>query len=151
MQSIPIQQISKVTPGVLAGAGQAIDINALLISQDNSTPFGAALGFANSADVGAYYGLTSPEYQFAQIYFAGPKNATRTPGQMYVVQYAEAPVAAWLRSANLASMTLTQLQAVTGTLTITTNGTPLTSSSINLSSATSFSQAAATIQSAFTS
>lgn len=150
-QSIPISQISNVVPGVLAAAGSAVDINGLIISKNTAIPFGSALSFSNPNDVGAFFGLTSPEYQAAVIYFAGVTGGTRTPGQLFFVQYAGAALPAFLRSASLASMTLTQLQAITGTLTITANGTALTSSSINLSAATSFSQAATLIQSAFTS
>jgi hypothetical protein len=47
-------------------------------------------------------------------------------------------------------MTLTQLQALNGTLILTVNGTQYTSGTINLSSATSFSNAASIIQAAFT-
>src|SRR6185312_5407210 len=65
--------------------------------------------------------------------------------------YSAAPTAAFLRSGSLAGMSLTQLQALTGTLTVTIDGTPNTSASINLSSASSFTAAAATIEAAFTS
>lgn len=150
-QSIPISQISQVLPSVLAGAGSAVDINGLIISQNPAIPVGQALSFTNSADVGSFFGLASIEYQAAVIYFAGPTNSTRTPGLLFFTQYVAAPVGAFLRGGSMAATTLSQLQAVSGTLTVTTNGTPLTSASINLSSAVSFSAAAATIQAAFTS
>jgi hypothetical protein len=48
-------------------------------------------------------------------------------------------------------MTLAQLQALSGVLTLTVNGTVKTSSTISLSAATSFSNAATIIQAGFTS
>src|SRR6185312_14291968 len=109
------------------------------------------LPFESAADVGAFFGLASTEYAMAQVYFQGPNGATTTPGKLYFGAYSTTAVGAWLRSGSLASMTLTQLQALTGTLTITINGTAETSASIVLSGASSFTAAAATIQAAFTS
>jgi hypothetical protein len=77
-------------------------------------------------------------------YFLGFTGATATPGALLFAQYNQAPVTAWMRGGSVigAGMTLTQLQALTGTIIITINGTPYTSSPINLSSATSFTAAA---------
>lgn len=149
--AIPASRIASVIPSVLSAAGSALDLNGLILSQNASIPIGAILPFESAADVGSFFGLTSTEYLMAEIYFQGPNGATTTPGKLYFGAYAEAAVGAWLRSGSLASMTLTQLQALTGTLTVTIDGTPNTSASINLSGASSFSAAAATIEAAFTS
>jgi len=149
--AIPASRIANVIPSVLAAAGSALDLNGLILSENASIPSGALLPFANAADVGAFFGLTSTEYLMSQIYFEGQNGATTTPGKLYFGAYSETPTAAFLRSGSLASMTLAQLQALTGTLTVTIDGTPNTSSSINLSGASSFSAAAATILAAFTS
>lgn len=147
--TIPASSIVRVNPGVLAAAGVAIDLNGLILTHDTAVPVGAVQPFSSAADVGAFFGLTSSEYQAALIYFAGPDNATKTPGQLYFSQYPSANVAAYLRGGKL-GLTLAQLQALTGTLTIDADGTPNTSASINLSAATSFSDAATKIQAAFT-
>jgi hypothetical protein len=55
-----------------------------------------------------------------------------------------------MRTGSLAGMTLAQLQALSGTLTVTVDGTAKTSSAITLTGAASFSAAAALIQAAFT-
>lgn len=148
--TIPASSIVRVNPGVLAAAGVAIDLNGLILTHDTAVPVGTVQLFASAADVGAFFGLTSDEYEAALIYFAGPTNATKTPGQLYFNQYPSANVSAYLRGAKL-DLTLTQLQALTGTLTITADGTPNTSSSIELTAATSFSDAATIIAAAFTS
>lgn len=148
--TIPASSIVQVNPGVLAAAGSAIDLNGLILTESTAVPIGTVQAFSSADDVGAFFGLTSDEYEAAAIYFNGPDNSTKKPGQLLFAQYASAAVAAYLRSASL-SLTLTQLQALTGTLTITADGTANTSSSINLSSATSFANAATIIEAAFTS
>lgn len=149
--AIPASRIASVTPSVLSAAGSALDLNGLILSQNASIPSGSMLPFSTAADVGAFFGMTSTEYLMAQIYFEGQNGATTTPGKLYFGAYSESATSAFLRSGSLASMTLAQLQALTGTLTVTIDGTPNTSASINLSGATSFTAAAATIEAAFTS
>jgi hypothetical protein len=89
-----------------------------------------------------YFGATSQEASEASVYFNGFTNSTKKPGSMLISQYPAADVGAYLRGGNVSGLTLAQLQAITGVLTVTIDGTPHTSSSINLSSATSFSAAA---------
>jgi hypothetical protein len=149
--AIPASRIANVIPSVLSAAGSALDLNGLILSQSASLVSGALQPFANAADVGAFFGLTSTEYLMAQIYFEGQNGATTTPGKLYFGAYNEAATAAFLRSGSLADMTLTQLQALTGTLSVTIDGTANTSASIVLTGATSFTAAAATIEAAFTS
>ena len=140
--SIPASNIVQVNPGVLDAGGQALVANGLMLSADPATPIGQALPFGNALDVAAYYGATSPEATLANVYFAGFDNATLLPSLLYFAQYNAAAVGGWVRSGSLAGMTLAQLQALTGTLTFTVGGSVKTSSAINLSAATSFSNAA---------
>jgi hypothetical protein len=149
--AIPASRIANVIPSVLSAAGSALDLNGLILSENSAVPLGSVQAFTSAADVGSFFGLTSPEYQMAAIYFAGPNNATVTPGKVYFAGYQPSASPGWLRGGSLAGMTLMQLQALSGTLTITASGSPLTSSSINLSAATSFSNAATIIQAGFTS
>jgi hypothetical protein len=149
--AIPASRIASVIPSVLSAAGSALDLNGLILSQNASLPSGTLMPFSKAADVGAFFGLTSTEYLMSQIYFEGQVGATTTPGKLYFGAYSETASSAFLRSGSLAGMTLTQLQALTGTLTVTIDGTPNTSASITLTGATSFTAAAATIEAAFTS
>src|SRR5690242_21286149 len=123
--TIPASSIVRVDPGVLAAAGAAIDLNGLILTHDTAVPVAAVQPFSSADDVGAFFGLTSDEYQAALIYFAGQDNATKTPGQLYFAQYPDADVAAYLRSPRL-DLTLTELKALSGTLTITADGTAKT-------------------------
>lgn len=151
MATIPISQIVQVNPGVLSAAGSAVDLNGLILTKSTYPPIGTVQQFASAADVGTYFGLTSTEYTMANVYFAGYQNATKKPGRLYFAQYPETAVAGYLRSGSLAAMTLTQLQALSGVLTVSVDGgAPNTSTTINLAAATSFSNAATIITAGFT-
>lgn len=149
--SIPASALVNVLPGVLNAGGAAIDLNGLYLTNSWRVSVGQVLSFATPASVGAYFGLTSNEYTLAQKYSAGFTGCTALPGAMLFAQFNPAAVGAYLKSGSVASLTLAQLQAISGALSIEINGTNATSSNISLSAATSFSSAAAIILAAFTS
>ncbi|HQT79434.1 MAG TPA: DUF3383 domain-containing protein [Rhodopila sp.] len=150
--AIPASQIVSVVPSVLSAGGTALDLNGLLLTDATRIPIGTVMSFPTALSVSQYFGATAPETALANVYFNGFAGSTKLPGAMLMAQYPwTAAVSAFLRGGSLATMTLTQLQALSGTLTISTNGTPLTSSAISLSAATSFSNAATIITAAFTS
>lgn len=149
--TIPASYIVGATPGVLTAGGNALVMNGLFLTENLAMPTGTVLNFANLVAVGNFFGTGSAEYAEALIYFAGFTNSSLKPGGMLFAPYNLAARAGFLQGGSLAALSLTQLQALTGTLTITFAGTPLTSSSLNLSSDSSFSAAAATIQAGFTS
>jgi hypothetical protein len=68
------------------------------------------------------------------------------PSTLYFYQYNEAAVAAYLRGGSLAALTLAQLQAFSGTIIVSIDGATVTSPNIDLSTATSFDNAATLIQ-----
>lgn len=148
---IPASDIVLVNPSVLPAGGAALALNGVVLTKNSRVPIGAVRSFATADDVGSFFGLTSVEHEWASIYFAGRNNATIRPAAMLFAQYPALAVAAWLRGGSLSAMTLAQLQALpAATLTVISGGTRYTSASINLSGATSFSNAAALIQAAFT-
>lgn len=148
--SIPASAIVNVNPGVISAGGTGLDMVGLILTNGTRIPYGTVLKFSSPADVATYFGSGSAEAAAAVTYFKGYTNSFIKPAFMLFASYASAARAAFLRGGSL-TLTLTQLQALSGTLTITTTGVALTSSSINLSSATSFSNAATIIQAAFTS
>jgi hypothetical protein len=149
--SIPASAIVNVLPNVISAGGSGLDLVGLLLTQNTQAPIGSVLRFSSAADVAAYFGALSTEATLAATYFAGYDNSAVKPATLWISQYAASAVSAYLRGGSVASLTLAQLQALTGVLTINVNGTNKTSSTINLSAATSFSNAAALIQAAFTS
>jgi len=148
--TIPASQIVQVNPGVLSAGGSALVLNGLVLSADAALAPGVVAPFADASSVSKFFGATSPEAAIANVYFRGYDNATLLPGNLIFARYNAAASSAFLRSGSLAGMTLAQLQALTGTLIITVDGTVKTSSAINLTGAASFSAAAALIQAAFT-
>jgi len=148
--SIPASQIVQVNPGVISGGGSALALNGVILTKDTAVPIGNAKPFVDASSVSQFFGPNSDEAALAAIYFGGMNNKTLTPGQLFFYQYNDAAVAAYLRGGSVSAMTLAQLNALSGTLSITVDGTANTSSTIDLSAATSFTDAASIIQTAFT-
>ena len=148
--SIPASALVNVLPGVLTAGGVPLALNAVMLSQDPSIPIGTVLQFPTALAVSNWFGPNAPETALANIYFQGYNGASQTPGNLIFAQYNTAAVAGYLRGASVAGLTLAQLTALSGTLTLTVNGETETTASINLSGATSFSNAATIIQAAVT-
>lgn len=122
-----------------------------MLTANAAIPIGTVKPFSNQPAVANFFGATSAEAQLAQNYFSGYDNSTLKPGNLLFSQYPTSAVAGYLRGGSVAALTLTQIQGLTGTLTVTVDGTTATSSTINLSAATSYSNAATIIQAGFTS
>lgn len=146
MNSIPVSQQIDVLPSVLAPGGSPLGMNSVFLTQDSSIPINSLQPFANLAAVGDWFGNTSPQYGFAGKYFGGFNGATQVPNVLYWAQYNVNAVGAYLRGGSVASLTLANLQALTGNIIIAIDGRTVTSANINLASATSPSNAAALIQ-----
>lgn len=147
---IPASEVVQINPGVLVGGGAAVSLTGLILTTVAAVAVGSVMAFSSAADVSDFFGPSSVESGLATVYFSGYDNSTAKPGNLLFAQYPTAPVAAYLRGGRVASLTLAQLQALTGTLTLSVDGVSKTSSAINLSGATSPSNAATIIQAAFT-
>lgn len=143
--SIPMSLIIGTVPSVLEAGGNPLSLNGVLLTNDPSIPIGVAQPFIVGATAD-WFGAQSPEAILADKYFAGFIGADSLPSTLYFYQYNEAPVAAYLRSGSLAALTLAQLQAFSGTLIVSVDGEVVTSGNIDLSSATSFTNAATLMQ-----
>lgn len=143
--SIPASQLVSVIPGVLGAGGNPLSLNGVFLTQNAAVPIGSVLAFSVLADVQDYFGPGSSEAHYAAIYFGGFTGSSTLPGTLYFAPYNLAAVAAYLRSGPL-NLSLTQLQALSGTIIVAVDGRTLTSAAINLAGATSFSNAAALIQ-----
>lgn len=149
--SIPAKKLVDVIPGVVGVSGAALALSGLILTANTAVPIGSVSQFSTSDAVSAFFGAESTEANLAAVYFAGFDNSTAKPGNLLFWQYPTAPVSAYLRGGSLAAMTLTQLKAIAaGVMTITVDGSLKTSTSIDLSSSTSFSDAATKITAGFT-
>lgn len=146
MNSIPASAVVQVTPGVISAGGSALDLIGLILDSSSRVPVGSVLSFASAAAVATYFGAGSNQAALALVYFAGFDNSNKKPGAMLFTQYPTIPVAAYLRGGNISGSTLAQLQALAGVLTVVVDGYTHTSGTLNLTTATSFSNAAGLIQ-----
>lgn len=147
MSTIPASQIVTVIPGVLSAGGNALDLNGLFLTDSTRPPMNTVLEFTSAEAVADYFGSTSEEADRASNYFLGFDGKTQVPGKLLVAQYNQNAVAAYIRGGNVgAALTLTGIKALSGSLTATIDGYDRVASSIDLSSSTSYSAAAALIQ-----
>ena len=143
--SIPISAFVGVIPSILSAGAAGLQNNGLLLSYDR-IPSGSVMSFASAAAVQAYYGL-GDEATFAGIYFKGFDGCTILPSALLIAAFNQTPIQAWLKG-GATSLTLAQLQASSGSLSVVVNGVTATAASVILTAATSFSNAATLITSA---
>jgi len=148
--SIPASDIVSIVPSVISAGGSGLTLQGLLLSSSTQIPMGTILSFPSALSGSNYFGASSTEAAAIAIYFKGFNGSNIRPASVLMAQYPTTARSAFLRGASVASLTLVQLQALSGTLIISVNGSPLTSATISLSGAASFSAAAALIQAGFT-
>jgi hypothetical protein len=149
--TIPASQIANVIPGVLSPGGAGLVMNGLVLTENPLMTTGTVQSFASAEAVSAFFGPSSTEYAYASVYFAGYVNGTQLPSSILFAAYNGASArAATLTSGSFADYSLAEMQAITGILTLTVNGTPITSASISLTGQVSQSAMATAIQAAFT-
>ncbi len=148
--TIPASNIVTTNPGVIGGGGSALALNGVILSENALIPAGKVISFGSADAVSTFFGPSSTEYVLAQNYFLGFDNSTQKPGTLMFAPYHADAVGAWLQSGSLATLTLAELKALSGTLIVTVDGVTFTSSTINFSSITSYSDAATAIAAAFT-
>lgn len=143
MSTIPLSVDFNITPNVVTPAGSAVDANGLMLTDNELIPVGTVASYFTAADVSALMGSTSKEFLAAQQYFNGYENSSVIPGELLMYRIVTAPVAGYLMSGNLKGVPLATLKAIpAGTITLSVDGTSVTSASIDLSAATSFSDIA---------
>lgn len=149
-QTIPVSQLVTVNPSVVVAGGNPLSLNAVFVDQNATIPVSSLLSFSSSDDVAAYFGSNSTQKALADNYFLGFDTSTKKPGTLFFGGYALTARAAFLRGQSLAGVTLAQIQAISGTLSVTVDGVVKSAASLNLSAATSFTDAATLIATALT-
>jgi hypothetical protein len=147
MTSIPASAIVSVVPSVLSAGGTALDLNGLALTTNALIPTNTTISFSSPSDVAGFFGPTSTEAATSAVYFGGFTGANALPGSLLFARYPTAATAAQIYSGSLASVTVSQMNAMTGTLAITIDGAAFTASSFTLTGV-SQSAIAATIQTA---
>jgi len=146
--TIPVSFIANVIPSVIQAGGAALVLNGLMLTTSQRLPTGTVQGYGSAANVGTYFGLSSNEYLKAQQYFNSYLLASQYPGQILVAQFTPTDVPGWVRGGSIAGLTVPQVAALTGNISIAIGGGTYTATGLSLSSATSYSAAATLIQTA---
>ena len=149
MSTIPISQVVQVNPGVISAGGAASRLTGLVVSQDTSVAPGQLLDFYTATDVSDWFGPSAPETVVANNYFPGIVNGGQLPYDLKFARYVAAAAPAGVYGAQLKTLTLTELQGFSGTLIVTTSAL-FTSTTIDLSTAASFADAATLMTAGFT-
>ena len=144
--TIPASYDVNILPGVVSTGGNALNLVGLFLTNSWRVPAGTVQSFPNAASVSAYFGASSNEYAKAVVYFAGFTTATQTPANLLFAQCNVQGTAAWLKSGQVSSISLAALQGLSGSLSVVIDGYTHSAASIVLSAATSYSSAAALIQ-----
>lgn len=149
MSTIPASILVNVLPNVLSAGGAALVMNGLILTKNSRIPTGQILSFPNDGvSVAAYFGASAAEVTVANTYFLGFNGSSQKPAAILFTQYLASAVAAFLRGGPVSQLTIPQLAGLSGSLTVTVDGYVRTAASVVLSSATSYSAAAALIQTA---
>lgn len=139
--AIPASHIVDVQPRVITGGSNNLEFNGLVLSRNETISSDTmVLEFTTARAVGEYFGLTSPEYEAAQVYFTGYVNKFTAPRAFFVARRIDDIASAWVRSAPN-TITLAQYQEITdGSINVTIDGQALTITDVDFSTATSLSE-----------
>jgi hypothetical protein len=147
MTTIPASELVRVNPNVLNAGGNALDLLGMVLTLNTRVPYGQVLSFPNDGvSVSNYFGPSSTELTIANRYFNSFDTSTQKPDAILFTQYPATSLSAYLRGGPVNQLTIPQLQALSGTLTIVMDGYTVNGGTINLAAASSFSAAATLIQ-----
>lgn len=149
--SISASHIVALSSRVIAGGGNDLETNGLLLTKSALLPTGTpAMLFSTAEAVSELFGPESDEAAFAQQYFTGVTNAQAPVRTLVIGRRIDEDAAAWIRGGSF-DADLAALKAVTdGKLKITVDGSDKTATSVDLSEATSLSQVAEIVATAIT-
>lgn len=148
--AISASNLVQVLPRILKATGQDLVFNGVVLDDNSSIPSNTPLAFSSIDEVGEYFGTTSDEYKFAEVYFGGFDNSQVKPATLYFYLLNSSAIAGWLRGASIDVKTaLAQIKAITaGDLTITIDGTETTLTALDFSAVASYSDVADVITTA---
>lgn len=140
-KSIPASDIVNILPSALGAGGSELSLNSVVFTKKSIYSIGQ---YYSLEAVRNAFGLESDEYKFAEIYFNGFTGSSIKPYSLYFADYVTADKAAILIGASARSLTLDEVKAVSGDISVTVDGV-LKTGTVDLSTATSFSAAASLI------
>ncbi len=147
--AIPASHIVEILPRVMDGGSPDLELNGLLLT-DNPliSASSLVLSFPSAAAVGAYFGPASTECAAAEVYFAGHAGKLTAPKAFFTARRIARAAPAWLRGGKV-TRTVAQLKSVgAGSLCLSIDNTAHSLAGIDLSAAASYSDVAATLETA---
>ena len=138
--AIPARQIVDVSPRVINAGVPDLAMSGLLLTK-NALCLYPDMTFTSANAVGKWFGMDSDEYKAASKYFQSYDNSFKKPANIKFGKRVNSALAGSLIGGSAASLAV--LKTITaGTFKITVDGTEVTVSSLDLSSATSQSDVA---------
>jgi hypothetical protein len=119
-------------------------LDRLFLDTNNRIPLHEVISFSNAAEVADFYGMRSMEASLASDFFAGYNGSA---AHMLFARFPVGGGRAHLYGANVSGLTLPQLQSISGSLSLMSQGYRF-SAPINLSAAPSLHAAATMIENA---
>lgn len=149
--SINAGYLVSLTPRLISVSARDLETNGMVLTKSALIPADRpATTFSSASEVADYFGAESAEAVFAQQYFTGLTNQQKAPSALIIGRRIDEDAAAWIHGAK-AGVLLADLKKIkNGAVTITVNGAEKAAANIDLSAATSLSQAAETIATAIT-
>ena len=149
--AISASNLVQVLPRILKATGQDLVFNGVVLDDNATIPSNTPLAFSSIDEVGEYFGTTSDEYKFAEVYFGGFDNSQVKPATLYFYRLNSTASSAWIRGAELDVRTaLNTITAISsGSITFEIDGVAKQYTSLDLSVCTSFSDVADVLNTAF--
>lgn len=145
--SINVDSIISTVAGIIEPSGDRLDFTGMVVTTNSQVPIGISVKLASLLQVKDYFGNGSDEAFIAEKYFLGFDNSTRKPAKIAFYHHSEVDTAGFVRGGSL-DITLAELQSYVGTLSVDSDGDASGLVNVDLSGATSFSNAATVIESA---
>lgn len=147
--AISFKRYVDITSGVGGGAGVRLrDLILRLFSTDTRVPANTVIEMTSAADVGAYFGTTSPEYLRAVFYFGFISKLITAPRKIAFSRYANAAAAGRIYGATKAFAVSQFTGTSTGALKLTIGAYTADVTGLNFTGASTLSNIASTLQTA---
>jgi len=144
--TINVDSIISTVAGVIEPSGDRLDFTGMYLTDTSSMPTLSMMQFSTLEEVSNFYGVGSQEAGAAVNYFLGFDNSTRKPANIKFYRHVGSDATAYVTSGTMKGVSLADLQAVNGDMTITIDAETQTTAAFNLNNATSFSNAATLIE-----
>lgn len=146
--SVPLSEIIKINPGVLGVGNNGNDLYGLLITKNGVLPSSQLTTMNNADQVKTLFDGDSTEYELANVYFTGFAKADRSPDILYMAPYSQGDTSASLQGGNISSLTVNEMRALSGVLTISIDGDPKEPKDLNFNTVNSLSDVASVLSAA---